>query len=102
MVRVLQHLPADEMNEPLAQALAGLKKEGKIKGRVAVVHVALEYGVEMHASFLEAAKKHGLEVVFSKNYPLGTADLQPVIREAMGTSPDAFVAKMSYRPTLSC
>jgi branched-chain amino acid transport system substrate-binding protein len=87
----------DESTAPLTQALAGLKKDGKIKGRVAVVHVALEYGVEMHASFLEAAKKQGLEVVFSKNYPLGTADLQPLIREAMATDPDAFVA-MSYPP----
>ena len=87
----------DESTQPLAQALANLKKEGKIKGRVAVVHVALEYGVEMHASFLEAAKKEGLEVVFSKNYPLGSADLQPLIREAMAADPDAFVA-MSYPP----
>jgi branched-chain amino acid transport system substrate-binding protein len=87
----------DESTTPLTQALAGLKKEGKIKGRVAVVHVALEYGVEMHASFIESAKKQGLEVVFSKNYPLGTSDLQPLIREAMATEPDAFVA-MSYPP----
>jgi len=87
----------NESTQPLAQALAGLKKEGKIKGRVAAVHVALEYGVEMHAAFLEAAKKEGLEVVFSKSYPLGSADLQPLIREAMATDPDAFVA-LSYPP----
>ena len=36
-------------------------------------------------------------MVFSKNYPLGSADLQPLIREAMATDPDAFVA-MSYPP----
>jgi branched-chain amino acid transport system substrate-binding protein len=86
-----------ESTEPLAQALAALKKDGKTKGRVAAVHVALEYGVEMHAAFLEAAKKEGLEVVFSKSYPLGSADLQPLIREAMATNPDAFVA-LSYPP----
>ena len=33
----------------------------------------------------------------AKNYPLGIADLQPLIREAMATDPDAFVA-MSYPP----
>lgn len=86
-----------ESTEPLAQALAALKKDGKIKGRIAAVHVALEYGVEMHAAFLDAAKNAGLEVVFSKSYPLGTADLQPLIREAMATNPDAFVA-LSYPP----
>jgi branched-chain amino acid transport system substrate-binding protein len=86
-----------ESTEPLAQALGALKKEGKIKGRVAVIHVAVEFGVEMHAAFLDAAKKEGLEVVFSKSYPLGAADLQPLIREAMATTPDAFLA-MSYPP----
>ena len=50
-----------------------------------------------NAAFLEAAKKDGLEVVFSKSYPLGAADLQPLIREAMATNPDAFIA-FSYPP----
>jgi len=86
-----------ESTEPLSQALAALKKEGKIKGRIAVVHVALEYGVEMHGAFVEAAKKDGLEIVISKSYPLGSADLQPLIREVMATDPDAFIA-MSYPP----
>lgn len=86
-----------ESTEPLSQALAALKKDGKIKGRVAAIHVAVEFGVEMHGAFIEAAKKDGLEVVFSKSYPLGAADLQPLIREAMATNPDAFVA-LSYPP----
>ena len=86
-----------ESTEPLSQALAGLKKDGKIKGRVAVIHVGVEFGVEMHAAFLDAAKRDGLDVVVSKSYPLGVSDLQPLIREVMATSPDAFIA-MSYPP----
>jgi branched-chain amino acid transport system substrate-binding protein len=86
-----------ESTEPMSQALAQLKREDKISGRVAVIHVAVEFGVEMNAAFLEAAKKDGLEVVFNKSYPLGASDLQPIIREAMATNADAFLA-MSYPP----
>ena len=35
--------------------------------------------------------------MFSKSYPFGAADLQPLIREAMATKPDAFFA-FSYPP----
>jgi branched-chain amino acid transport system substrate-binding protein len=69
---------------PLATMCAGLKKEGKIKGRVAAIHVAQDAGVELHSAFTEAAKKEGLEIVFSKSYPFGASDLQPLIREVMG------------------
>jgi branched-chain amino acid transport system substrate-binding protein len=81
----------------LSKALADLKKQGKIKGRVATVHPTVEYGVENNEAFLAAAKTDGLEVVFTKSYALGAADLQPLIREAMATDPDAFIA-FSYPP----
>ena len=42
-------------------------------------------------------RRHGLEVVFSKSYPFGASDLQPLVREAMATNPDAFIA-FSYPP----
>ena len=48
--------------------------------------------VEMHAAFVGAAKRAGLEVVLSKNYPFGTSDLQPLIREVMATTPEALIA----------
>jgi branched-chain amino acid transport system substrate-binding protein len=86
-----------ESTEPMSQALAQLKKEGKINGRVAVINVALEFGVEMSAAFVEAAKKDGLEIVLNKSYPFQSPDLQPLIREAMAANPDAFLA-MSYPP----
>jgi branched-chain amino acid transport system substrate-binding protein len=86
-----------ESADPLADVLAQLKKDGKVTGKVAVVHVATEFGVEMHAAFMDQAKKDGLEVALSKSYPLGAADLQPLIREAAATNADAFVC-MSYPP----
>jgi branched-chain amino acid transport system substrate-binding protein len=86
-----------ESTEPMAKALGDLKKQGKLKGRVATVHPAVEYGVEMNAAFSDAAKKEGLEVVFTKSYPFGSSDLQPLIRDAMATNPDVFLA-FSYPP----
>jgi branched-chain amino acid transport system substrate-binding protein len=82
----------DQSAAPLGAMLASLKSQGKIKGRVAAVHVAEQTGVELHSSFLESCKKHGIEVVFSKSYPLSVSDLSPVIREAMQTQPDGFFA----------
>ena len=82
----------NEATTPLAEMCASLKREGKIKGRVAAVHVGVQAAVELHAAFLEAAKKEGLEVVLSKTYPFGASDLQPLIREVMSTNPDAFMA----------
>jgi branched-chain amino acid transport system substrate-binding protein len=46
---------------------------------------------------VNAAKRAGLEVVTTKTYPFGASDLQPVIREMMGTEPDAVLA-FSYPP----
>ncbi len=81
-----------EATAPIAAMLANLKKEGKIKGRVAVVHVGVQFGVEHLTAFTDVAKQQGLEVVFSKNYPMGASDLQPLLREVMATTPDAFIA----------
>lgn len=86
-----------EATQPISAMIAALKKDGKIKGRVAVVHPTVQLGVELHTAFMEAAKKDGIEIVFSKSYPFGASDLQPLIREAMASTPDAFIA-FSYPP----
>jgi branched-chain amino acid transport system substrate-binding protein len=86
-----------EATQPISALIARLKKEGKVKGRVATIHPTVQLGVELHSAFLEAAKKDGLEIVFSKSYPFGASDLQPLIRELMGTNPDALIA-FSYPP----
>ena len=87
----------NEATQPLATMIAGLKKEGKLKGRVAVIHPAIQLGVELNAAFLAGAKKEDIEVVFNKSYPFGASDLQPLLREAMATNPDALIA-FSYPP----
>jgi branched-chain amino acid transport system substrate-binding protein len=92
-----QIVQPNEATQPLAQYIAGLKKEGKMKGTIATIHPAVEYGVEMNGAFVDAAKKAGLDVVFTKSYPFGASDLQPLIREAMAASPEAFLA-FSYPP----
>ncbi|HEX2887655.1 amino acid ABC transporter substrate-binding protein [Vineibacter terrae] len=80
----------DNGTEPLAAMCAQLKKEGKIKGRIAIMHVADQLGVEMATAMVDACKKAAVEVVYNKSYPLGVSDLQPQIREVMALDPDAF------------
>ena len=86
-----------EATQPISALIAGLKKEGKIKGRVATMHPTVQLGVELNEAFLAAAKKDGLDVVITKSYPFGAADLQPVIREVSAANPDALIA-FSYPP----
>jgi branched-chain amino acid transport system substrate-binding protein len=57
----------------------------------------VQLGVELNTAFLAAAKKDGIDVVFNKTYPFGGSDLQPLLREAMGTNPEALIA-FSYPP----
>jgi len=87
----------NEATQPLSTMIAQLKKDGKIKGRVATIHPSVQLGVELNAAFLAAAKKDGLDVVLTKSYPFGAADLQPLIREVMAATPDALLA-FSYPP----
>ena len=87
----------NEATAPIAKMIGDMKKNGKMKGRAAVIHPNVEYGVEMNAAFAEAAKNNGVDIVFNKGYPFGSSDLQPLVREAMAANPDAFVA-FSYPP----
>jgi branched-chain amino acid transport system substrate-binding protein len=87
----------NEATHPISSMIAGFKREGKIKGRVAVIYAGVQLGTELHAAFTAAAKKDGLEIVLSKSYPFGSSDLQPLVREAMATNPDAFIC-FSYPP----
>jgi len=86
-----------EASGALSRAIADLKGQGKIKGRAAAIYPNVEYGVENNTAFLDAAKKDGVEIVFNKSYPFGASDLQPLIREAMASNPEAFLA-FSYPP----
>jgi branched-chain amino acid transport system substrate-binding protein len=81
----------------VADVLKKLVDEGKIGKRVAMVNVADAFGIELAEAARPIFKKHGLEIVYDKSYPLGTQDLSPVMKGAKATKPDAFVA-WSYPP----
>lgn len=81
----------------VADILKKLADEGKIGRKVAMVNVADAFGIELAEAARPIFKKHGLEIVYDKSYPLGTQDLAPVMKGAKAASPDAFVA-WSYPP----
>lgn len=81
----------------VADILKKLVDEGKIGKKVAMVNVADAFGIELAEAARPIFKKHGLEIVYDKSYPLGTQDLSPVMKGAKAENPDAFVA-WSYPP----
>ncbi len=81
----------------VADILKKLADEGKIGRKVAMVNVADAFGIELAEAARPIFKKHGLEIVYDKSYPLGTQDLAPVMKGAKAANPDAFVA-WSYPP----
>jgi len=86
-----------QISNALAELLGKLKSEGKISGTVAMVSVADQFGIELASAGREAFKKAGLSIAFDKTYPLGSQDIQPVVKDAMAANADAFVA-FSYPP----
>jgi branched-chain amino acid transport system substrate-binding protein len=81
----------------LVELLKKMNAEGKIGKKVAMVHVADGFGLDMVAGARPALKAAGFDVVYDKSYPLGTQDLSPVVNEVKGLNPDAFIA-FSYPP----
>lgn len=86
-----------QISNALAELLGKLKGEGKIGGSIAMVSVADQFGIELAAAGREAFKKAGFTLAYDKTYPLGTQDIQPVLKEAMAANADTFVA-FSYPP----
>jgi len=83
--------------EGLRDTLNTLRDSGAIGNKVAMVNVADSFGIELAAVAREVLPEAGYEIVFDKSYPLGTADLSPVVKGAKAAEPDAFVA-FSYPP----
>lgn len=77
--------------------LVGMRDAGKIGSKVAMVNVADAFGIELAETARPIFKDAGFEIVYDKSYPLGTADLSPIVKGAKATSPDAFIA-WSYPP----
>jgi branched-chain amino acid transport system substrate-binding protein len=86
-----------QISQALAELLGKLKGEGKIAGKVAMVSVADQFGIELAAAGRDAFKKAGLTVAYDKTYPLGAQDIQPLLKDAIASGADAFVA-FSYPP----
>ncbi|WP_315812213.1 amino acid ABC transporter substrate-binding protein [Bradyrhizobium sp. SZCCHNR2028] len=86
-----------QISNALAELLGKLKSEDKIGGTVAMVSVADQFGIELAAAGREAFKKAGLTVAYDKTYPMGSQDLQPLLKDAIATNADAFIA-FSYPP----
>lgn len=77
--------------------LTRLRSEGKIKGDVALVNVADQFGVETSKAARDALKKGNFNVVYDQSYPLGSQDLQSIVNEVKRRDPEVFLA-FSYPP----
>ncbi|QOZ09694.1 amino acid ABC transporter substrate-binding protein [Bradyrhizobium sp. CCBAU 51765] len=86
-----------QISEGLADLLGKLKSEGKIGAKIAMVSIADQFGIELSAAGREAFKKQGFTLGYDKTYPMGTQDLQPLLKDAIASNPDAFIA-FSYPP----
>jgi branched-chain amino acid transport system substrate-binding protein len=83
--------------DALVEVLSKLKAENKIGAKVAMVSVADAFGIELSTAARPAMKAAGFDLVLDKSYPLGTQDMQAIVKDAMASSADSFVA-FSYPP----
>ncbi|KAB2919004.1 MAG: ABC transporter substrate-binding protein [Hyphomicrobiaceae bacterium] len=83
--------------DALAEVLRKLKSEGKIGDKVAMVSVSDAFGIELATAARAAFKAAGFNLVLDKSYPIGTQDMQPLLKDAMASGADTFVA-FSYPP----
>ncbi len=81
----------------LAEVLGKLKSEGKIGDKVAMVSVSDAFGIELSTAARAAFKAANFNLVLDKSYPIGTQDMQPLLKDAMASGADTFVA-FSYPP----
>jgi branched-chain amino acid transport system substrate-binding protein len=76
----------------LIAVLSKLRDEKKIGNTVAMVSVADQFGIELVTAAREGFKKANFNVAYDKTYPIGTQDMQPLVKEAMATNADSFIA----------
>lgn len=81
----------------VVDVLTRLREEGKIKGRVAIVNVADQFGLELSKAAREGLKKAKFDIVYDQSYPLGSQELQTILNEVRRREPEAFLA-FSYPP----
>jgi branched-chain amino acid transport system substrate-binding protein len=82
------------LNEPrnfggaLVEVLGKLKGENKINNKLVMFNVADQFGAEASSGVAPVLKNAGFEIVVSKSYPLGAADLTNEITQ--GYNPKIF------------
>jgi branched-chain amino acid transport system substrate-binding protein len=86
-----------ELVDGIVETLTKLQKEGKIGKKLALISVSDQFGIELSSAARDGLKKAGFDLVYDKSYPLGTQDLQPVLKEAQAANPDSLIA-FSYPP----
>ena len=91
----------NESVAPLVEMCAALKKEGKIKGRVAAVHVGQQSMVEMHAAFVDARQEGRARGRVQQELPvrrLGSAAVDPGGDGKRSRSPHRFQLSGGHVP----
>lgn len=82
---------ATQLAQGAVQSLTKLRDNGDIGNRVALVHVADAFGLELVGAAKPALAEAGFEIVYEASYPLGTQDVAPIVSGAKAANPDAFV-----------
>lgn len=82
---------ATQLAEGTVATIAKLRDAGEIGDKVALVHVADAFGLELVNAAKPALEAAGFDIVYEASFPLGTQDLAPVISGAKAAQPDAFV-----------
>lgn len=90
-------LPSAPYGEGIVGVLQKMREAGTIGGRVAVVNVTDQGGIELAKAARKALADAKFDIVYDAGYPIGTQDLNPIIAAAQQSKPDVFLA-FSYPP----
>ncbi|WP_370678770.1 amino acid ABC transporter substrate-binding protein [Comamonas sp. GB3 AK4-5] len=90
-------LTSSDYAKGVVDLLSKMRTEGQIQGKVAVVNVADQFGIEMVKAGREALVKAGFQLVYESSYPMGTQEFQSTLSEVKRRQPDVFLA-FSYPP----
>jgi branched-chain amino acid transport system substrate-binding protein len=83
--------------EGIVSMLEELREKGEIEGRVAMVNVADQFGIELANAARTLLQEADFDIVYSQSYPPGTQDMQGIINSVRQRDPEAFLA-FSYPP----
>lgn len=85
-----------DISQGLVDMLLAAKAQAPLS-KVALVNVADTFGIEVAQFAGPKIKAAGFDMVIEKSYPLGVADLSPLLKEAMSKGVEAWVG-IAYPP----